>query len=233
MNDILVELAKPFHPSRVTWKPGSVTKDKSKALAMAYADLRAYQDRLDAVCGMDWSLSYTPWGDRIICHLTVKGVTRSSTGEADARAEKNDIGGTAAEAQAMKRACAMFGLGRYLYELPAVWAEYDDGNKRFSEAGKSRLNGVIANHYQRFLNNQPASLAIEPEPDAEQSAANAELSTVLDELGAEVYGDKWPQVRAHNVKRLTGSDGSLNGHDLQKLIEGLKKLKAQSQKVTA
>ena len=82
-NEILTQLAAPFHPSRITWKPGALTGKKDKALALAYADLRAYQNRLDEVCGLDWSATYTPWGDRIICHVTINGVTRSSTGEAD------------------------------------------------------------------------------------------------------------------------------------------------------
>ena len=112
MNQILVELSKPFHPSRITWRPGALTGKKDKALALAYADLRAYQNRLDEVCGMDWSVSYTPWSDRIICHLTLQGITRSSTGEPDSDSERSEIAGTTAEAQAFKRACAMFGLGR-------------------------------------------------------------------------------------------------------------------------
>lgn len=112
MNQILDELSKPFHPSRIAWRPGALTGKKDKALALAYADLRAYQNRLDEVCGMDWSVSYTPWSERIICHLTINGITRSSTGEADSDAERSEIAGTSAEAQAFKRACAMFGLGR-------------------------------------------------------------------------------------------------------------------------
>jgi hypothetical protein len=125
INQILDELSKPFHPSRITWRPGALTGKKDKALALAYADLRAYQNRLDETCGMDWSVSYTPWGDRIICHLTINGITRSSTGEADSDSERSEIAGTSAEAQAFKRACAMFGLGRYLYSLPSLWVEYD------------------------------------------------------------------------------------------------------------
>ena len=57
MTDILQELKKPFHPAHVTWKPGSLTKDQTKALALAYADLRAYQNRLDEICGMAWSVT--------------------------------------------------------------------------------------------------------------------------------------------------------------------------------
>jgi hypothetical protein len=151
MQEILKELSKPFHPSHITWKPGVFNRDKNKALALAYADLRAYQNRLDEVCGMNWSVSYTPWGDRIVCHLTINGVTRSSTGEPDSQSEKSEIAGTAAEAQAFKRACAMFGLGRYLYNLPTVWCEFDSERKQFTEQGKGRLSGIIVQHYRRHI----------------------------------------------------------------------------------
>lgn len=64
---LMVELRKPFHPSLIEWKPGSLNQDKTRALAIAYADLRAYQTRLDEVCGLAWSVTFTPWGDRIVC----------------------------------------------------------------------------------------------------------------------------------------------------------------------
>ncbi|MCE7980337.1 MAG: hypothetical protein DYG89_04035 [Caldilinea sp. CFX5] len=156
--NLLAELSKPFHPSRITWRPGALTGKKDKALALAYADLRAYQNRLDEVCGMDWSVSYTAWGDRIICHLTINGITRSSTGEADSDSERSEIAGTSAEAQAFKRACAMFSLGRYLYSLPSLWVEYDAPNQRFTEKSKARLYSIIAQHYQRFLNGQETAV---------------------------------------------------------------------------
>jgi hypothetical protein len=161
MQEILKELSKPFHPAHVTWKPGVFNRDKTKALALAYADLRAYQNRLDELCGMNWSVSYTPWGDRIVCHLTINGVTRSSTGEPDSQSEKSEIAGTTAEAQAFKRACAMFGLGRYLYNLPSIWAEFDSERRQFTEQGKARLSGIIIQHYRRHV-----------DPDAELGELN-------------------------------------------------------------
>lgn len=182
INQTLDELSKPFHPSRITWRPGALTGKKDKALALAYADLRAYQNRLDEVCGMDWSVSYTPWGDRIICHLTINGITRSSTGEADSDAERSEIAGTSAEAQAFKRACAMFGLGRYLYTLPSLWVEYDAPNQRFTEKTKARLHSIIAQHYQRFLNGQPATALDAPAEEApEDVQAFGELSRAVAE----------------------------------------------------
>lgn len=55
----------------------------------------------------------------------------------------------------------------------------------------------------------------------------------LQALGEQIYANQWPQVLAHNVKRLTGVEGkdvgALTGDQLQKLIGGLEKLKEQRQ----
>lgn len=249
-NDILTKLAAPFHPSRIIWKPQAMTKDKLKAMAVPYADPRAYMNRLDEVCGMDWSVSYTPWGDRIICHLTITGTTRSSTGESDSDSERSEIAGTAAESQAFKRACAMFGLGRYLYSLPTAWVEYDAANRTFSEKAKARLNGLIAQHYQRYLDGLPMpeeeapadmetsegaqSPTVAPAPATAQAQptddALSPLRKKLDELGKELYGEQWPNVKAHNVKRVAGEETAvLTKEQIQTLINGLKKLKQQRQ----
>lgn len=116
-------LCLPFSPEVVELKPGAVSEEKKRVLALAYVDARHYQARLDAVVGPDgWMVSYKPWGERaVICALTVLGVTREDVGEA----EKNDPNqATSAAMQAFKRACAAFGIGRYLYtDLPTAWVE--------------------------------------------------------------------------------------------------------------
>ncbi|MCE7980553.1 MAG: hypothetical protein DYG89_05120 [Caldilinea sp. CFX5] len=205
INQILDELSKPFHPSRITWRPGALTGKKDKALALAYADLRAYQNRLDEVCGMDWSVSYTPWGDRIICHLTINGITRSSTGEADSDSERSEIAGTSAEAQAFKRACAMFGLGRYLYSLPSLWVEYDAPNQRFTEKSKARLHSIIAQHYQRFLNGQPASTLDAPAEEVPEDVQVAEPVRATEETTStepirQAHGEPVRQAQAEPTR---------------------------------
>mgnify|MGYP006946110877 FL=1 len=121
--------------------------DTKQALALAYAELRAYQNRLDEVCGLDWSVSYLPWGERIICHLTIHGITRSSTGEPDGDAERREDSGVTAEEMAFKRACACFGLGRYLDNLPVLWVDYDATKEQFTESAKARLFGIVQQHY--------------------------------------------------------------------------------------
>ena len=141
--EIMAALAEPFPPEVVKWLPKVLTKDKSKAMAIAYADPRAYEDRLNEVCP-DWEVSYQPWNDQqVICHLTIGGVTRASTGEADTN-DRNT--GTSAEAQAFKRACSKFKLGRYFYGLPTPWmpVEKRGRNYVFTDESLQRLRHFLA-----------------------------------------------------------------------------------------
>lgn len=234
VEEMLQALKQPFHPSDIYWKPGGVSKDGAKALALPYATLRAYQNRLDEICGAAWSVTYSPWGERLICNLTIDCVTRASTGEPDSQAERSEIAGTAAEAQAFKRACSMFSLGRYLYHLPTVWVEYDAQTRQFTEPAKAKLNGIVALHYQRAmqLEEEEASGDTDPEPasdDEPQAAADlAKVRKQFQRLGRELYGERWAEVRSHNVERITEgkstSSTDLTGAQLQKLIEGMQQV---------
>ena len=118
------DLSQPFPESELRYRAGATSRDKSKAQALPYVDPRAYEDRLNEIVPGNWEVTFEPWGEhRIICRLTIHGVSRSSTGEATD--SPDGIAGTSAEAQAFKRACAKFGLGRYLYALTPQWVEYD------------------------------------------------------------------------------------------------------------
>jgi hypothetical protein len=150
---VLAELAQPFDPAAVEFKAGATTQDKARALALAYVDSRVYQARLDAVAP-DWRNEYTREyaGERVIvtCALTVAGVTRQAIGEslqANARHDGSTVieenAATSAEAQAFKRACSAFGLGRYLYSVPQVWAEYDAQRRQFTPAALHTLREML------------------------------------------------------------------------------------------
>lgn len=140
----LQTLIQPFAADVIEWKPGATTKDKTSALGLAYVDLRRYFDRLDAVAPGDWSDDYDVLGDGTIvkCRLTIAGVTRCDVGQKD-EADQNTT--TGAAAQAFKRACAKFGLGRHLYDMPQVWAEFDGGTKRFTPGGLAKLRTAAHN----------------------------------------------------------------------------------------
>jgi hypothetical protein len=137
--ELLLKFREPFDLSDLSFRPMIVSKDKKRAMAAVYADPRAYEARLDEVYPA-WECTYSIWGnDRIICHLTIAGVTRSSTGEMDKQSETQEIGGTAAEAQAFKRSCTKFGMGRYLYEIDNKWAEYDEAKRAFTDQALMEL----------------------------------------------------------------------------------------------
>lgn len=130
--ELYFELCQPFPVEDIEVLPGATNQAKDKALAMPYADMRAYQRRLDLVVGaMNWQVSYRPWGENaVICSLTIQGIVREDVGEEKAT-DPNCR--TSAVAQAFKRTCSSFGLGRYLYDLPSVWAAYDASSKRFRD----------------------------------------------------------------------------------------------------
>lgn len=132
--DLIAKLSEPFAKEDIAWRAGATSRDKKRAQALPYAEPRVYEDRLNEICPGDWSVIFKPWGEsRIICELTIYGVTRSSTGEFD-DGKKNAIAeGTVAEAQAFKRACSKFGLGRYLYEIPIQWVDYDEEKNRLAD----------------------------------------------------------------------------------------------------
>ncbi len=233
ISELLDELRKPFHPSHITWKPGAIKGDR--ALAMPYADLRAYMNRLDEVCDGEWGVAYEPWGeDRIICRLTIAGVTRSSTGETTNESEKSEIGGTVAEAQSFKRAAAMFGLGRYLYNLPTGWVDWDAAGKKFTEKAKAKLMGILVQHYRRATESKvelEETYTGNAESEDTDTSTDSALFNEFNALGESLYGKQWPQVRQRNVKRMSGGNttdpGELAPEQVQQLIDGMKKLKQQ------
>jgi hypothetical protein len=111
---------------------------------LAYADPRAYTDRLnDVFAPSGWTRDYNVQmvqnferkergaTERTItakivvtCKVTIYGLG-AHTGLGEEWAD-NDNAGTAAEAQAFKRACSCFGLGRYLYDLEGQWVDLDE-----------------------------------------------------------------------------------------------------------
>ncbi len=151
--DVAATLAAPFDLMAHSFKPGATTQDKTRALALTYVDPRLYQTRLDQV-DPAWQTRYEviALADRILvnCKLTVLGVTREDVGEALLSTEQrgksvpDENAYTSAVAQAFKRACAQFGLGRYLYDVPKTWAEYDEQKRGFTPDGLAKLRKGLA-----------------------------------------------------------------------------------------
>ena len=142
---LLAELAIPFPPDQVRWRVTNTSNDKKRGQIVPYADPRAYTDRLNALFSpQGWTREYkietmnnitrVKKGESIVsgkvlvtCTVTIIGLwSHSGTGEEWA---DDDNGMTSADAQAFKRACSCFGLGRYFYDFPAIWVDLDQNRQ--------------------------------------------------------------------------------------------------------
>lgn len=152
---LLAALEEPFDVSEIKWRVTNTTQVGSKSgpryrgQMLAYADPRAYTDRLNQLFTptgwtRDYNIQMVQNFERkergatertitakivVTCKVTVHGLG-AHTGLGEEWAD-NDNAGTAAEAQAFKRACSCFGLGRYLYDLEGQWVDLDEKKRPF------------------------------------------------------------------------------------------------------
>ncbi|HEY6182095.1 MAG TPA: Rad52/Rad22 family DNA repair protein [Terriglobales bacterium] len=142
IKEFVALLEVPFDPGVIEWRVTNTSKGTgpSRGQVIPYADQRAYTDRLNALFSpAGWTRKYTVHTSAnfqrakdqkttakvfVTCDLTIFGLgSHSATGEEWADDEN---AGTSAEAQAFKRSCACFGLGRYLYYFTGIWVDLDD-----------------------------------------------------------------------------------------------------------
>jgi hypothetical protein len=142
VKDLVAALEVPFDARVIEWRVMNTTKNQQpvRGQVVPYADQRAYTDRLNALLTpAGWTRRYTIHTSAnferskdqkivakvlVTCELTIFGMgSHSATGEEWA---DDDNAGTSAEAQAFKRACSCFGLGRYLYFFTGTWVDLDD-----------------------------------------------------------------------------------------------------------
>ena len=164
--EVLQELAKPFPANAISIKVQTKPNDKMKSLCVAYIDARDVMDRLDSVVAGEWSDVYTkaPSGG-LECALTVCGVTRRDVGADDNDNETEKAG----YSDAFKRAAVKFGIGRFLYSMPKMFAEVKQIGKNFylADGEEKRLQGIIAAH----LSGKPQPQQVEKERPSQSEPA--------------------------------------------------------------
>lgn len=142
VKELVAALEVPFDPSQIEWRVTNTTKNQQPARGQVvpYADQRVYTDRLNAL--------FTPAGVDAQVHHSYQCELRTQQRPEDCRESAghvrtddfglgshsatgeewtdDDNAGTSAEAQAFKRACSCFGLGRYLYYFTGTWVDLDE-----------------------------------------------------------------------------------------------------------
>jgi hypothetical protein len=133
VEELTEALAAPFALKDVKFKPAVVSGNR--ALALAYVDARAIQDRLDEVMGvMGWQDEYECLPDgSVVCRLRLRlgdeWITKMDVGGQSEQPDEGDRR-KAAFSDALKRAAVKFGVGRYLYRLPQQWCDFDPKKKQ-------------------------------------------------------------------------------------------------------
>jgi len=141
-SEALLRLEEPFASKEVKWIVKATSRDGRKGRVVPYADPRAYTDRLNQVfTASGWTRQYTVHTvsritrvkkDKAIqtgkvmvtCVVSITGFgSHAGSGEEWAD-DENAM--TSAEAQAFKRACSVFGLGRYFYDFGEMWVEINE-----------------------------------------------------------------------------------------------------------
>lgn len=123
--EIFEKLSEPFPASAIDWRVGATNKEGTKGLAFPYLQARPVMDRLDDVVGAEnWKDEYVPIVGGFICKLSIRLSDEWITKE-DA-ADTSDIeaikGGVS---DSFKRAAVKWGIGRYLYDINASWADIE------------------------------------------------------------------------------------------------------------
>jgi len=235
------ELSKPFTPSSIKWRVGSTDREKTKGMALAYADARAFMDRLDEVCGADgWQdeVFDSPSG-RVFCKVSLK-INDEWISKMDGAGETDVEGDKGAISDAFKRACVKWGLGRYLYDIDSPWVEIEQRGKSYviKASEKQRLMALVSGNRPQ-QKKQPQQETVTPTTTPVQTTTPATTETavirkpseaMLGKLfasGKAFYGDTWETKRKELVLAVThnrtDSTKQLTFDECKKLIDGIEK----------
>lgn len=200
---LFAALAEPFDPSEIKWRVTHTTQDGRGGAVVAFADPRAYTDRLNQLfTPTGWTRSYNVTTlsavsrlkrDKVIqtgkvlviCTVTIHGIgCHSGSGEEWAD-EAHAM--TSAEAQAFKRACVCFGLGRYLYKFAEMWVPLNEHRQplEYPTLPKWALPGKVMDKVRTTASERTA--AAPRGPIDQQLTAKIESFPRI--LGASIYGE--------------------------------------------
>jgi hypothetical protein len=146
----LMKLRDTFPEKDLEWRVlrAGVTSGRPWAQLAAYVDARAVQDRLDEVCGPGlWGVIYQRISDKgFLAGLSIKvgdeWVTKwDGSEDTDMEPFKGGI------SKALVRVASVWGIGRYLYELPRQWAKFVDANTEGAREVKVKVGGSEQTFY--------------------------------------------------------------------------------------
>lgn len=125
-------LSKPFGVADLEYRIGTLNKAGTSGMALTYVTNRAIMDRLDSVVGPErWQNTFeaSPLGNGLLCGIGVEVSTGNWVWKYDGAQETKTEAVKGGLSGAMKRAAVQWGIGRYLYSLPATWVDLREGRR--------------------------------------------------------------------------------------------------------
>lgn len=136
---LLLQLKNPFPPEKVKYRIGATNSDKSMAIALAYIDSRDVQKRLDEVVGIsNWRSRMERFDGGFVCTIDIK-INGEWVSRSDAAGDTHVEPVKGGASDALKRAAAQWGIGRYLYYLPNQWVRTKKSGRTVVLAEKPEL----------------------------------------------------------------------------------------------
>ena len=205
----LIKLKNMFLEQDIEWRVSraGMTGDKVWAMVLAYVTNRAIMERLDDVLGQEnWKNEYLPAPNGgTLCGLSIKigdeWVTKyDGADNTNFEAVKGGLSG------AMKRAGVQWGIGRYLYRLPEMFAVIDQNGVHYTPASYDKNNkqkhpafkweppklptwAVPVNDYQEIVDTTVKVLKAIKLPEASRKRFEAQYLQIHDRKSAEVFFD--------------------------------------------
>lgn len=184
MTNLFAALAAEFPREAIHWRAQTLTQDGTKALALAYLDARDVMDRLDEVCtpgGWRNIVTETPKG-RLIATIEIK-VGDEWIGKTDGAGDTAVEGEKGGISDALKRAAVLWGIGRYLYRMDAVWAPCEF--KEFN--GKKQWKSWKGSPWSAVRGSAPATPKVVDNDDAPMILTLAQAAGVSIQTICETY----------------------------------------------
>lgn len=211
IDEALIHLRRPFAPSATKWKiqasdfydgkKGGSKKDATWVLVVPYVDARLVSARLNAVVAGGWEEApMERVGENLLRYkLTVLGQTHTDVGEGQGRT--TGMKAKATDSDALKRVAVRFGVGEYLYAMPAFNffvtpagdMQDDKPTVKRMESGKpgylkDQHETWLREAYERWLEEEGAE-KFGPTLD-HGDAAKGSIGQMLDQAGAGEASDE-------------------------------------------
>jgi len=147
METMIKLLAAPFDARSISWRVGATTKNKDKAIPLAYLNSRDVMERLDDACGVaGWQCRY-PFEGCCEISVLIDGHWITKTNGAD---QTNIEGVKGQYSGAFKRAAVLWGVGRYLYDVPNIWMPINEW-KKFEKTTIAELNSKLTDWQTQYF----------------------------------------------------------------------------------